>query len=124
MQAQQSLRINAAPLTAALVIFATLVIGGFGGYAVGSALRSPVGIPLTAQPVAPRVPAAEPAQASSPTSDEGRICTADLTFCLEAGESAASPTTQRVPAPLPVFNEGRMCTDDFKLCREPQNSYD
>jgi hypothetical protein len=123
MQAQQQLRISAAPLTAAIVIFATLVIGGFGGYAVGAALRSSAGNALTPQQAAP-VPAAQPAQASNLTVDEGRICTADLKICLEAQNTATGPSTQQVPAPLPMFQEGRTCTDDFRLCREPQNSYD
>jgi hypothetical protein len=122
MQAQQQLRINAAPLTAAIVMLATLVIGGFGGYAVGAALRSS-GNALIPQQAAP-VPAAQPAQASNATVDEGRICTADLRICVEAQDTAMGPSIRQVPAPLPVFQEGRMCTDDFKLCREPQNSYD
>jgi hypothetical protein len=121
MQAQQQLRINAAPLTAAIVILATLVIGGFGGYAVGAALRSSGNALIPQQ--AP-VPAAQPAQASNLTVDQGRICTADLRICLEAQDTAIGPSIRQVPAPLPVFQEGRMCTDDFKLCREPQNSYD
>lgn len=123
MEAQQDLRINAAPWTAALVIFATLVIGGFGGYAVGAALRSSAGNTLTPQQAAP-VPAAQSAQSSNLTVDEGRICTADLTFCLEAQSTPAGPANQQVPALLPMFQEGRTCTDDFRLCREPQNSYD
>jgi hypothetical protein len=124
MQAQQELRINAAPLTAALVIFASLVIGGFGGYAVSTALRSSTAIALTPQVATPRVPAVAPAQLSNLTTYEGRICTADLRFCLEAQSSAASPATQPAPALMPTFDEGRMCTADFRFCREPQNSYD
>jgi len=124
MQAQQDLRINAAPLMAALVIFASLAIGAFGGYAVSTALRSSAVVPLTPQQVAPRLPAAEPAQASNLTLDEGKICTADFRTCLEAQNSPAGPSTQQLPTPLPVFEEGRMCTPDFRLCREAQNSYD
>ena len=123
MQAQHQLRINAAPVTAALVIFASLVIGGFGGYAVGTALRSSTGSLITPQQVAP-VPAAQPAQGPNLTMDEGRICTVDLRTCLDAQNSAPGPSIQQVPPPLGAFEEGRMCTPDFRLCREAQNSYD
>ena len=121
MQAQHSLRINAAPMTAALVIFASLVIGAAGGYAVGTALQASAAITVTPLVVTPRVPASAPAPLSNLTAYEGKICTADLRFCLEAQDSAVSPSTQQPPAP---FEEGRMCTADFRLCREPQNSYD
>jgi hypothetical protein len=119
MQAQQELRINAAPLTAALVIVASLVIGGFGGYAVSSALRSSTGGSITPQHVAP-VPAAQPAQAPNLIFDAGKICTVDFKVCLEEQNPAAGPTQQ----PFAGFEEGRMCTRDFRLCREVQNSYD
>ena len=121
MQAQQQLRINTAPGTAALVIFATFVLGGFGGYAIGINLRSVVDIPSTQQRVGPQAPAAQPLPGSKLIYDEGRTCTPDLRTCIESQNSAAGPTTQ---VPAPIFEQGRMCTPDFRLCREAQNSYD
>jgi hypothetical protein len=86
VQAQQQIRINAAPLTAALVLFATLVLGGFGGYAIGTALRSPAAVPSTRQ-AAPHLPAAQQLPASAPIFEEGRMCTADFKFCREPQNS-------------------------------------
>jgi hypothetical protein len=61
MQAQQQLRINAAPLTATVVLFATLALGAIAGYAIGTADRwsgvTPAVQPAT-QRVVPQFPAA------------------------------------------------------------------
>ena len=57
MQAQQQLRINAAPLTATVVLFAALALGAIAGYAIGAAERSPAAIPSAPQ-VVPQFPAA------------------------------------------------------------------
>lgn len=86
MQAQQEFRINAAPLSATFVLFVGLAFGAIGGYAIGTAVRSPVAIP-SAQPVATRAPTVYRAPASSPTFDEGRMCTIDFTVCREPQNS-------------------------------------
>ena len=57
MQAQQEFRINAAPLSATFLLFAGLAFGAIGGYAIGTAERSPAAIPAT-QRVVPQFPAA------------------------------------------------------------------
>ena len=61
MQAQQQLRINAAPLTASVVLLATLALGAIAGYAIGAADRWSGVTPATqpaVQRVVPQFPAA------------------------------------------------------------------
>jgi hypothetical protein len=61
MQAQQHLRINAAPLTATFVLLAALALGAIAGYVIGTADRwsgvTPAMRPAT-QGVVPQFPAA------------------------------------------------------------------
>jgi len=57
MQAQQQIRVNAAPLTAALVLFAALAFGAVGGYVIGATERWSGVVPTTQQ-LAPQFPAA------------------------------------------------------------------
>jgi hypothetical protein len=122
MQAQHQVRITPAPVTAALVLVATLALGALGGYVVATALRPPAAVApaqrIVLQTQAPLV------DQSSPTLDDGRVCTPDFKTCLDPGNSAGEPLTRQLPASPPTFDEGRMCTSDFKVCREPQNSYD
>jgi hypothetical protein len=61
MQAQQQLRVSAAPLTATVVLFAALVLGGLAGYAIGTADRWSGNTPSSQpamQRVVPQFPAA------------------------------------------------------------------
>ncbi len=64
MEAQQQLRINNAPLTAAFALLAALALGGIAGYAIGAADRWSGVIPSTQQvvpqfrQVVPQFPAA------------------------------------------------------------------
>jgi hypothetical protein len=83
--------INAAPFTAALALVAALVLGGLGGYAIGTTVRAPAAVPLpVAIPVkgqiAPQPPATQPL-GSPPIFEEGRMCTADFTVCREPQNS-------------------------------------
>ena len=61
MQAQQQLRISAAPLTASVALFTALALGAIAGYAIGTADRwsgvTPSTQPAT-QRVVPQFPAA------------------------------------------------------------------
>ncbi len=57
MQAQQQIRVNAAPLTAALVLFAALAFGAVAGYVLGATERWS-GVVTTTQQLAPQFPAA------------------------------------------------------------------
>ena len=57
MQAQQQIRVNAAPLTAALVLFAALAFGAVAGYVIGATERWSSVVPTTQQ-LAPQFPAA------------------------------------------------------------------
>ena len=61
MQAQQQLRISAAPLTASVVLFTALALGAIAGYAIGTADRwsgvTPATQPAT-QRLVPQFPAA------------------------------------------------------------------
>ena len=61
MQAQQQLRVSAAPLTASVVLFTALALGAIAGYAIGTADRwsgvTPSTQPAT-QRVVPQFPAA------------------------------------------------------------------
>ncbi len=61
MQAQQQLRISAAPLTATVVLFLALAVGAIAGYTIGSADRWSGNTPSTqpaTQRVVPQFPAA------------------------------------------------------------------
>ena len=57
MQVQQQVRINTAPLTAAMALVAAVAFGGIAGYAIGAADRWSGAVPSTHQ-VAPLFPAA------------------------------------------------------------------
>lgn len=65
MQAQQDLRITAAPLTATVVLGAALALGAMAGYWIGTADRSPASIP-SSQRVVPQFPAATQPPAREP----------------------------------------------------------
>jgi hypothetical protein len=75
MQVEPPFRIDAAPLTAALVLFATLFVGSVGGFAVGLGARAAE----APSAVAPAV--VSPRDAANPSTlngryyaDEGEIC--------------------------------------------------
>lgn len=84
MQAQQEFRISTAPLTAGVVLLVTLVLGGAGGFAVGTSTRSSMVAPqaqVTSQPVGPAalpIPAAAGAvgvvAGQTYYADEGEYC--------------------------------------------------
>jgi hypothetical protein len=122
MQAQHQVRIAAAPVTAALVLVATLALGAFGGYVVATALRAPAAVaPVQRVVLQTQSPVVD---GSNPSSDDGVVCIPGFTPCIDRGNSEREPLTQQLPASPPMFDEGKMCTFDFKVCREPQNSYD
>jgi hypothetical protein len=58
MQAQQEIRINAAPLTATFVLLVGLAFGAIGGYAIGAAERSTTTATPSPRVVIPQFPAA------------------------------------------------------------------
>lgn len=122
MQAQQQVRITAAPATAAFVLVATLALGAFGGYAIATAVRASAAIPHAQQGV-PQSPATQQIPASKFTIEQGTVCTADFN-CLESLHSIATPVTQQVPESNLIFGDGRMCTPDLKTCLEPGSSAD
>lgn len=84
MRAQQQFRVSTAPLTAGIVLLVTLVLGGAGGYAVGTATRSTAGVPqaeVASQSVGPAalpIPAAAGGIGAVPgetySADEGEYC--------------------------------------------------
>jgi hypothetical protein len=98
MQAQQEIRVNAAPLTATFVLLVGLAFGAIGGYAIGTAERSITTAIPSKQQVVPQLPTTL--------------------------QIPAMPYPQNIPDVNPTFDEGRVCTPDLKICREPQNSYD
>jgi hypothetical protein len=120
MQAQQQVRITTGPVTAAFLLIATLAVGVFGGYAIATAVRTPVEIPLARQLV-PQAPATLRVPASRLATEQSSVCTVDFN-CLESLHSTATPFTQEVPGAKPTFDEGKTCTPDFKTCAEPGNS--
>ena len=65
MQAQEQLRINAAPLTATVVLGAALALGAIAGYAIGTADRWS-GNTQSTQPAAQRVVPQFPAATQPP----------------------------------------------------------
>jgi hypothetical protein len=119
MQAQQHVRITTGPVTAAFVLIATLALGAFGGYAIATAVRPPVAIPLARQLV-PQSPATLRVPASRLATEQSSVCTVDFN-CLESLHSTATRFTQQVPEAKPTFDEGRTCTRDLKTCFEPGN---